>query len=167
MRRYMTFRAPWSRRLSYSTLIFILILFGASMLGRNAVHYHTLLSAFMITGVPLLLAGGSSFFMIRGYIITEDALFVQRFLWQTRIDLSELRTFEPDPTAMSKSIRTFGNGGLFCIAGYFHNDKLGNYRAFATDPRLSVVMHFTDKTIVVTPDNPEQFVAALREIAAV
>lgn len=112
------------------------------------------------------MAGGSSFFMIRGYVITENALFVQRFLWHTRIDLSGLRTFEPDPIAMSGSLRTFGNGGLFCIAGYFHNEKLGSYRAFATDPRLAVVLHFTDKVIVVTPDNPEQFVAALKEIVA-
>lgn len=163
----MTFRAPWSKRLSYSTLIFILMLFGASMLGRNAVHYRTFLAAFMITGVPLLIAGGSSFFMIRGYIVTENALFVQRFLWHTRIDLSELRTFEPDSAAMSESVRTLGNGELFCIAGYFHNEKLGSYRAFATDPKLAVVLRFTDKVIVVTPDNPEQFVAALKEIVAV
>ena len=162
----MTFSAPWSKRLGYSTLIFILILFGASMLGRDAVHYRGFLAAFMITGVPLLVAGGSSFFMIRGYVITENALFVQRFLWHTRIDLSGLRAFEPDPIAMSGSLRTFGNGGLFCTAGYFHNEKLGSYRAFATDPRLAVVLHFTDKVIVVTPDNPEQFVAALKEIVA-
>lgn len=165
--RYMTFRAPWSRKLSYSTLIFILILFAVSTLGRSELHRHGLLSTFMTTGIPLLLASGSSLFMIRGYIVTKRTLFVQRFFWHSRIDLSELRSYEIDPTAMRRSVRNFGNGGLFCIAGYFYNDRLGKYRAFATDPSLSVVLHFPDRTVVVTPDNPKQFVAALREIVAV
>ncbi len=163
----MTFRAPWSRKLSYSTLVFIVILFLGSMFGRSGVHRPGFLESFMISGAPLLIAAGSSLFIIRGYVITETTLFIQRFLWHSRIDLSELRSFEIDPDAMSGSMRTLGNGGLFCIAGYFRNKKLGKYRAFATDPKLSVVLHFTDRTIVVTPDNPEQFVSALREIVAV
>ncbi len=120
----------------------------------------------MISGVPLLLATGSSFFIIRGYIVTKETLFVQRFVWNSRIDLSDLKSYEIDREAMKGSIRTFGNGGLFCIAGYFHNKKLGHYRAFATNPELSVVLHFSNRTVVVTPDNPQQFVAALRDIAA-
>lgn len=167
MEKYMAFRAPWSRKLSYSTLAFILILFGFSTMGRTGIHHAGLITAFMISGVPLVIASGSSLFMIRGYIVTRDTLFVQRFLWHSRIDLSNLRSYEVDPSAMSGSTRTLGNGGLFCIAGYFHNKKLDNYHAFATDPKLAVVLRFTDTTIVVTPDNPEQFVSALKEIVAV
>lgn len=162
----MTFRAPWSRRVSYSTLAFILILFAASMMGRTETHRADLFMTFLVTGVPLLLASGSSLFIIRGYTITEDTLFIQRFFWHSRVDLSGLKSFEIDPQAMSSSVR-FGNAGLFCIAGYFHNERLGNFRAFATDPRLAVVLHFPDKTVVVTPDNPEQFVSALKEIVTV
>lgn len=165
MQRYMTFHAPWSRKLGYSTLLLILILFGASTLGRMTIHHGDLLAAFMVTGVPLLLAGSSSLFVIRGYIITEESLFVQRLFWNTRIDLNTLSSCEVNPAAMAYSLRTFGNGGMFCIAGYFRNKTLGNYRALATDPKLSVVLRFSDKIIVVTPDNPEQFAAALREIA--
>lgn len=163
----MTFRAPWSRRLSYSTLAFILILFAVSIVGKTGVRHPDFFAVFMVTGVPLLVVAGSSLFMIRGYVITESTLFVQRFLWHSRIDLTELESFEIDPEAMSGSARTLGNGGLFCIAGYFRNDKLGKYRAFATDPRLSVVLHLADRTVVVTPDNPQQFVSALKEIVAV
>ncbi len=164
MQRYMTFHAPWSRKLGYSTLLLILILFGASTLGRMTIHDGDLFAAFMVTGVPLLLASGSSLFVIRGYIITEESLFVQRLFWNTQIDLSNLSSCEVNPTAMARSLRTFGNGGMFCISGYFHNSTLGNYRAFATDPKLSVVLRFSDKIIVVTPDNPQQFAAALRDI---
>ncbi len=163
--RHMTFRAPWSRRLSYSTLLFILILFAASTLGRAEIHGRNFLSTFAITGIPLLLAIGSSLFIISGYTITRDTLFIRRFLWHSRIDLSDLDSFEIDPDAMNGSSRAFGNGGLFCIAGYFRNERLGRYRAFATDPLLAVVLRFHGKTLVVTPDNPEQFIAALKEIA--
>ncbi len=52
---------------------------------------------------------------------------------------------------MKGSIRTFGNGGLFCFSGRFRNRKLGSYRAFATDPKLAVVLRFPDKIVVVTP----------------
>ena len=165
MERYMAFRSPWSRKLSYSTLAFIVVLFLISTLGRNEFHRAGFFDTFMLTGIPLLIASGSSLFVIRGYIITRDTLFIQRFFWHSRIDLSDLRSYEIDPDAMKGSVR-FGNGGLFCIAGFFRNGKLGNYRAYATDPKLAVVLKFSDKTVVVTPDNPEQFVAALKEIVA-
>jgi Bacterial PH domain len=162
MERYMVFHAPWSKKLSYTTLLSVILLFGFTILGRIIVHGAGRFSAFMVTGFPLLLAGGSSFFIIKGYIVSGDTIFVQRLFWNSRIDLDGLVSCEVDPKAMAGSIRTFANGGLFCIAGYFRNDKLGKYRAFVTHPSLSVVLYFKDHTIVVTPDNPEQFVAALR-----
>lgn len=163
MERYMAFRSPWSRRLSVSTLGFIVVLFVVSTIGRSGLHRAGFLETFMVTGVPLILASGSSLFVIRGYIITHETLFIQRFFWHSRVDLTGLTSCEIDPEAMSGSVR-FGNGGLFCIVGFFHNDRLGNYRAYATDPKLAVILRFPDKIVVVTPDNPEQFVAALKEI---
>ncbi len=162
----MTFHAPWGKRLSYTTLLVILALFGISLMGRAELHRVDVVGSFMISAFPLLLAGGSSIFVIRGYVVTKETLFVRRLFWNSRIDLAELQSYEIDPHAMSGSIRTMGNGGMFCIAGYFHNKKLGNFRAFASDPKLCVVLRFPGKTIVVTPDNPAQFVAALKDITA-
>lgn len=162
----MVFHAPWGKKLSFTTLLVILGLCAISVVGRVEPHRAGIVGSFMISAFPLLLAGGSSFFVIRGYIVTKETLFVQRLFWNSRIDLEDLQSYEIDPQAMSGSIRTMGNGGMFCIAGYFHNKKLGSFRAFASDPKLSVVLRFPGKTIVVTPDNPAQFVAALKDITA-
>ena len=78
--------------------------------------------------------------------------------------MSGLKSAEVDTEAMSKSIRTFGNGGLFCFAGIFNNNRLGSYRAFATDPKRAVVLRFSDRTVVVTPDQPDDFVMRTKQI---
>jgi hypothetical protein len=110
---------------------------------------------------PLLLLGATAFFMIRGYRLTAQTLLVQRLGWQTALSLDDLQSAEVDPEAMRRSLRTFGNGGLFCVAGHFWNRKLGAYRAFATDPQRAVVLRFSNRTVVVTPDRPETFVAMI------
>lgn len=64
---------------------------------------------------------------------------------------------------MKRSIRTFGNGGLFCFAGKFGNQKIGAFRAYATDSHLAVILRFTEKVLAVTPDNPGKFVARIKK----
>jgi hypothetical protein len=113
--------------------------------------------------LPVTVLVVSAFFVIRGYVLEEDSIWVQRLFWKTRIPLSELVSAEADPSAMSRSLRTFGNGGLFCFAGFFRNKTLGSYRAFAADPRNSVVLRFPHRTVVVTPEEPQRFVRALQE----
>jgi len=63
---------------------------------------------------------------------------------------------------MKGSLRLFGNGGLFSSSGLFWNRRLGRYRAFATDPGNAVVLEFPDRTLVVTPESPSGFLAALK-----
>ena len=71
---------------------------------------------------------------------------------------------EADPNAMRGSLRTCGNGGLFCFAGAYWNKRLGSYRAFATDPSRSVVLRFSDRVVVMTPERPAEFVAAVEKV---
>ena len=66
---------------------------------------------------------------------------------------------------MMGSIRLFGNGGVFCFIGYYRNAILGNYRAYVTDYAKSVILEFGGRKILVSPDDPEAFVEALRESA--
>ena len=61
-----------------------------------------------------------------------------------------------------RSIRTFGNGGLYSFTGWFRNTALGAYRAFVTDPHRTVVLHFPTRTVVVSPSAPEDFVHVIR-----
>jgi hypothetical protein len=158
-----TFSAPWGASLKVMTLLFILILVGIPLIGISSGPRQNIGWIVMIV-MPLAILIIAAFFTIRGYILTPQALFIQRLGWKSKLDLTNLVSAEVDPTAMDKSIRTCGNGGIFCFAGTFYNKKLLFYRAFATAPRRSVVLKFPKRTVVVTPDKPDEFVEKIKKI---
>ena len=157
------FGAPWSATLKVLTTFSVVILAGVAVL------FATVFPRDLLAGVPFTLAMfivlttllGSALFMVRGYEVDSGNLLIRRLLWSTVLSLSELKEAWSDPTAMARSLRLFGNGGLFVFAGLFWNRKLGKYRAFATLPRNSVVLKFPRRSVVVTPESPVQFLAAI------
>jgi len=62
---------------------------------------------------------------------------------------------------MCKSIRTCGNGGFFSFTGFYWSRKLKSYRAYVTDLRRTVVLRYERRTILLSPDSPEDFVREL------
>lgn len=157
------FRAPWGMALKLMTSILTLILVGVPCIGLLSGARDMPYMIMMIV-IPLLILFVFAFFIIRGYVLTSETLVIKRLGWTSKVDLKQLTSVEVDPDAMSKSLRTCGNGGLFCFAGLFWNKKLGSYRAFATDPKRSVILTFADRTVVVTPDNPEAFAAKIKRM---
>ncbi len=111
--------------------------------------------------LPLLILLCALPFVVLSYTITPDALLVQRLFWNTRVPLAELQSARFDPGALRYSIRTCGNGGLYSFTGWYWNRQIGAYRAFATDPKRAVILKFARRTVVVTPDSPEDFVREL------
>ncbi len=157
------FGAPWALSLKLMTVFGVAILGGVATIGLVATPIETPLWTLAMVVMPLSVLIISLLFMIRGYELSGDELSVLRLLWRSRVSLDGLQAAEINPEAMRRSLRTFGNGGLFCFAGRFRNKKLGPYRAFATDPKLAVVLKFGDRTVVVTPDNPRKLVARLHK----
>jgi hypothetical protein len=158
------FAAPWGSSLKRMTTATALILTGIALIGIFSGPAGSTSWVWAMVVLPVAMLSVSSLFAIRGYALTAQALIVARPGWSSKIDLCGLVSAEADPGAMDASIRTFGNGGMFCIAGAFHNKKLGSYRAFATDPKRAVVLRFPERTVVVTPDNPEAFVVQVKEL---
>ena len=163
----MRFGAPWSTSVKVTTMlvvvtIAIVVIVGIS-LWEDVGSGSSVLIALSAIVIPALTLVVSACWMIRGYTVTGEMLLVLRLGWQSRLDLKELVSAEADPEAMDKSLRTLGVGGLFCFCGRFRNTKLGAYRAYATDPKRSVVLKFQDQTVVVTPDRPDDFVASISE----
>ncbi len=148
------YRAPWSTSLIViSSLVSVLCLgISAGMIwsGGGFVQWGAL--------PPLAIVCGAALFTIRGYAVSPGAILIQRLLWTTRLPLAGLQSARFEPDAMRRSIRTFGNGGLFSFSGAFRNKALGGYRAFVTDPHRTVVLRFPGRTVVVSPDSPEDFV---------
>lgn len=160
------FRAPWSKSLIVASTFATLVCLGVSYaLWTLPVGASSETLRFWLAVLPLAILLVCALFTVRGYSIANDALLIHRLFWTTRLPLSGLQSVKYDPDATRRSIRTFGNGGLFSFTGYFRNKELGSYRAFMTDRRRAVVLRFPDRVIVVSPDRPEDFVRAIFQYA--
>ena len=152
------FRAPWSRTVRNVTVLSLVILALPMLAAIFAQTRPPLLASVLLIAVPPLIVAVAFAGRVRGYTLTEEAITVRRGLWNTWLPLTGLRTVTGDVEAMSGSVRVFGNGGLFAITGRFWNRKLGWYRALATDPGRAVVLRYPERTIVITPHDPQQLI---------
>jgi len=148
------FGAPWGRLLMGMSggvvALFVWVLFMSGKTGPALVLFPLIL----LLALP---------FMVRGYVVTEKELVIKRPGWTTRFALEELKSAVVDPDAMKRSIRLCGNGPLFSFTGLYRNKKLGRYRVFVNDLNRVVVLRFAKRTIVVSPDDPEIFVEAIKD----
>jgi len=170
------FRAPWGAPLAVMTGVCVVACLGFCALGTVVgVGVGHLFAAWGLSVIPswvgwvmaamaLATLAGNAVFMVRGYVLTGVSLRIKRLGWESRIDLSELISVAADPDALRKSLRVWGNGGMFSFTGWFRNGKLGTYRAFVTDAKRAVVLRFPGKTMVVTPEDPGRFVNEVRLI---
>ena len=62
---------------------------------------------------------------------------------------------------MRRSLRVWGNGGLYSVTGIYQNAALGRYRAFVTDPGQAVVLELPGRRIVISPADPPPFLQGL------
>ncbi|HSP42441.1 MAG TPA: PH domain-containing protein [Luteolibacter sp.] len=157
-----TYQAPWGGALivisSLLVVLSIASVVGLPMLLPNVPEGMASLAPWLLPVIVLCCLP----FMIRGYVITEDAILIRRLFWTTRLDCAGLKSVDSVPNAMRRSLRTFGNGGGFSVTGWYWSKSLGFYRAFVTDLNRTVVLRFANRTVVVSPDDPEGFVNELK-----
>ena len=151
-----TFKAPWGKTLCWMSAFTAVII--------PAVAVPILLKAPVGWLIALILPA-AALFIVRSYAIEPNVLAIRRLLWTTRLPLAGLQSAELSPNVMRGSLRLFGNGGIFSITGLFRNRALGNYRAFVTDLKRTVVLRFPKRIIVVSPECPEKFVAEISRFA--
>ncbi len=159
------FSAPWGGQLKALTAFAVLLLVGIAIIGIAMMpEEQKVVWIVSMIVLPLAILAISALFTIRGYQITRDTLYIQRLIWNTAIDLENLEEVVYNPDAMKKSIRTFGNGGMFAFCGMFWNKKLGKYRVFGTDLKSAVVLKLKKRIVVITPESPDQFVARIKDM---
>lgn len=152
------YNAPWGRSLIVISTVATAVCLGVSIVQWQS--HHRFWSSWPAL-LPVSLIVGCALYSIRGYTLSSDTLLVHRLIWSTRIPLADLQSAEVQPSAMKGSIRVFGNGGLFSFTGRYWNRTLGTYRAFVTDLNRTAILRFANRTIVLSPESPEDFVAAL------
>lgn len=158
-----TYQAPWGKSLVVVSALLTLVCVGITCASTPWVLKKAGEWAWLLRGLPLVVLAGCVPFVIRGYAITREAILIQRLFWTTRLARADLLSAEYVPKAMCKSLRTCGNGGGFSFTGWYWCKALGHYRAFVTDLNRTVVLRFRRRTVVISPDEPEDFVAALQD----
>ena len=157
------FGAPWAMAIKVITVVTIIVVCIPVYIFITLPEGAAWLGCLMVGG-PVLFILTCAGYTIRGYQLDGSSLLIHRLRWTNRLDLVGLKSVDYDPSAMSRSIRIFGNGGCFSITGWFWNRKLGRYRAFVMDPKRAVVLRFSDYVLVVSPDQPAKFVVLFREL---
>jgi hypothetical protein len=155
------FSAPWGRATRVITVLVLVGVIGLTIIALEVVPLPSLARISLISA-PILIVAATAPFMILGYEIRDQLLVVKRPGWRTRIPLTGLRCAALDPKVVARSLRIFGNGGLFAFNGLFWNKQLGRYRAYVTDLKRSVVLTLSDRTVVISPGAPERLVDLLR-----
>lgn len=159
--------APWPTSLKalsgVGTILLLAVWYGAAqgVPARGAAHW---VGTFM-TWLPPALLLGALLFTVRGYEVGAGELRVRRLLWSTVIPLEGTVRAWQDPKAIRRSLKVFGNGGLYAFTGVYRSKSLGRYRLFATDPAMAVVVQLPGRTVVVTPELPHAFVHSLSQAA--
>jgi hypothetical protein len=151
------FRAPWGRELTALTAISTgMIVMAVTFVWSQGARLTPVLML-GILAVPLALT-------VRGYELAPGELRIRRLWWDTRWPLDGAITAAVRPDVMARSWRLWGNGGMFAVSGRFSNAALGRYRAFVTDFKRTVVIETPRGIVVVSPEHPEQFVAAIERV---
>jgi hypothetical protein len=156
------YRAPWCKALIVVSVLATLLCFGIAF-GTPLLPCpkHGGEIGMWFRWLPLTMVPICALFTIRGYTLVPDAILVHRLLWSTRLPRAGLQSATHDPNAMCKSLRTCGNGGFYSITGWYWSKTLKSYRAYVTDPRLAVVLRYEKRTLVLSPENPEEFALAV------
>jgi hypothetical protein len=154
------FSAPWSPSLKVGTAFgapfLVLLSFLLSLLNApSGVHWLLIATPFVILAITAL-------GMVLGYSLSETEIVIRRAGWKKRLPIDTLQAVEGKPDGMRGSLRLAGNGGLFSFTGLFWNKELKRFHAYATDPSRVVVLRYQKKTIVITPHDPQQFIARAR-----
>ena len=156
------FGAPLSLRVKATSALGSAVLLGESalLLGLAGRVPPPVAAAFRAAGTALAaLFAAVALLAIRGYRLENGELRVRRVLWSTRYSLAGLSSAVRDPRALRPTVFGFGNNGFFAVNGWRRVAPYGWCRALATDAANAVVLRTPERTLIVTPDRPDEFVA--------
>lgn len=159
----MYFRASMDRKTRLITSAAIVLLFAIPgfLFLRPAIGS----AVFIVAGLNTLVCLGCLLWAPRGYSIEPARIQVHRLIGPALIPLVSFQSARPAEPADFKGImRTFGNGGLFGIYGYFTSPRLGAHRWFSTRSTHLVVVIAQDTPYVLSPDNPVLFLKMLNKL---
>lgn len=156
----MEFNAPWSETLRLMSLGAAGVILLAAVLATVKRPWWIRITAMIVAAAFLL---GSWGFAPAGYRVDPARVTVKRPMSDVVIARQAIRGVRLFSDADSSGMtRTAGNGGLFGYYGGYRSDKLGPHVWYVTDMSKRVVLETADGAVVVSPDDPEKFIRAVR-----
>lgn len=126
------------------------------------------LHIFFVSTLLLLIIGVSYAYSPRGYVLADRSILVRRLAGTARIPLDDLREVRRATSDdLRGCIRLAGSAGLFGYYGLFRSTKLGTFSEYVTNRNNRVVVITGSKTALVSPDDVEGFLNAIRASAPI
>ena len=158
--------APWPRFLVWSSILGVVLLgavgYGAWRAVPPAGFAHTFGTG--VACVPPAILLFSMLFIVRGYAVADGVLYVRRLFTSSAIPMEGLLSAREDPQALRCARRIIGNAGLFSFTGLYRNQQIGRFRLYATNPARCVVLHWPERTVVITPASAALFIQYVHHV---
>jgi hypothetical protein len=165
------FSASWDRWMWILNSILMILLGGITLTlliaGIYGIRENMCCGIIVLAASPLpaliLIIGAA--FAPRQYQITGDSILISRFFAKD-IEMLFSGVYSIEPVSykyvFKKSTRIMGSGGGFGIYGTFTSPSLKYFKAYMTRRDKLVLIRTTDKPFVLTPDDPEGFIATVK-----
>jgi hypothetical protein len=156
----MEFNAPWSDTLRMMSVGGSVLLMGAAALATRK-RAAWLRVTVLVVAVGFLV--GSWGFAPSGYRVEDKTVTVKRLFGDVVIERGAVTGVRPFEDSDGEGMmRTAGNGGLFGYYGKYKSDRLGEHRWYVTHMARRVVVETRDGAVVMSPDDPARFIAAVK-----
>jgi hypothetical protein len=117
-----------------------------------------------VLGVFIVLGGYA--YSPRRYSLDGRSIVIHRLAGNVSLPLEGLRRASPAAAEdLRGCIRLWGSGGLFGYYGLFRTSSLGRCTWYVTNRAKMVVVETSGKTVLVSPDDVDGFLAAVRGLA--
>lgn len=148
----MEFGVRYDRTTVVLTVLASALLLGAPILTRNAT----------ILPFSALVVLAAFAWSPRGYSVSGRTLTIRRWIRDARIPLDDVKQARRAAAGdLRGCLRLFGSGGMFGYYGLFRTSALGKCWWYATDRKSLVVVITGGRTVVVSPEDADGFLAAV------
>jgi hypothetical protein len=117
----------------------------------------------VVIGISVAIAVVAYAYAPRSYAISEGAIVVRRLAGSVRFPLKSIREARlAAADDLRGTLKVWGSGGLFGYYGLYRTSKLGRSSWYVTDRSKMVVLVTDGKTALLSPGDPDGFLAAVR-----
>lgn len=157
-----TFSTSWDKRVKTVSGLVTLVLVGVLLETFARLDRFSSQIIALRIGLVVLIGITSISWFIRGYTITSDSILINHPGWTTKLDLKKLSSASRVPVGAYAGIGLFGVWGAYSVTGIAYSSTYGLHRRYLTNRWNSVVLKFGDKVVLVSPDNPDEFIGLLQ-----